>query len=278
MAHASHSRPKLSALEKALRVIEVLADEPQPVRLADITDRVPLPRATTHRVLKQLEAYGLIVRNHGRDRFSVGPTCAQLALKVVSSANQAAPLRAVLQDVVRDTGETCNLGVLDGFDLIYLQRIECQWPLRVHMQPGSRLPAYCTSGGKVLLAHLDPEVRTRLLRAHKLTRFTRKTITRVAALEAELDRIRSQGYGVNDNEYTDGIVGIAVPVRAGAGRVLAALALHGPTARFSIEVAKAQLDTLHRAAERIAHAWGLDSRRGQSLHFESATRSLPRSD
>jgi len=244
-----------SALEKALAVLEAITAQSQPIGLPDLSARLGLPRQTVHRVLTQLEAAGLIVRDPSRDRFSVGPRLNTLALNALTTRNQSAPIRAILQALVDDIEETCNVGVLDGTDFLYLERIECHWSLRVHLTAGSRLPAHCTSGGKVLLAHLNSHVREKLLRNLTLKQYTDTTITQVEDLEAHLATVRERGYAVNNQEFTVGILGVAVPIITPEGRVLAALALHGPAPRLDLDRAVGFVPKLKEAAARMAEAW-----------------------
>ncbi|MCL4764685.1 MAG: IclR family transcriptional regulator [Hyphomicrobiaceae bacterium] len=244
-----------SALDKALAVLEAIIAQSQPIGLPDLSARLDLPRQTVHRVLVQLEAAGLIVRDPSRDRFSVGPRLSTLALNALQTHNQSAPVRAILQVLVDDLEETCNIGVLDGLQFVYLERIECHWSLRVHLQAGSRVPAHCTSGGKVMLAHLDESVRARLLGSIELKAHTEHTITRVAALEADLAQVRTRGYAVNNQEFTIGIIGVAVPVADSHGRVLAALAVHGPAPRLDLQRAIGFVPRLDEAARAMARAW-----------------------
>lgn len=244
-----------SALEKALAVLEAITAQAQSVGLPDLSARLDLPRQTVHRVLVQLERAGLIVRDPSRDRFSVGPRLSELALRALQTNNQSAPVRAILQALVDEIGETCNLGVLDGMQFVYLERVECQWALRVHLQAGSRVPAHCTSGGKVMLAHLDDRVRARLLASVPLKSYTARTIARAADLERELALVRERGYAMNDQEFTLGIIGAAVPISGSDGRVLAALAVHGPAARLDGERALGLVPRLKVAAAQLARAW-----------------------
>lgn len=248
-----------SALDKALAVLEAITAQSQPIGLPDLSARLDLPRQTVHRVLVQLEEARLIVRDPSRDRFSVGPRLSTLALNALRTHNQSAPILAILQKLVDDIEETCNIGVLDGLQFVYLERVECHWPLRVHLQAGSRVPAHCTSGGKVMLAHLDERVRTRLLRSVDLKSYTQHTITRVPDLETELARVREQGYAVNDQEFTVGIVGVAVPIADRHGRVLAALAVQGPSPRLDRNRAVSFVNRLKQAAAMMAEAWTADA-------------------
>lgn len=247
-----------SALEKALVILEAVAAQPQPIGLPDLTERVRLPRQTVHRVLMQLEDNGLVIRDVLRDRFSVGPRLSRLALSSLASDNQGAPLRATLQSLVDNIRETCNVGVLDGLEFLYLERIECDWSLRVHLQAGSRVPSHCTAGGKLLLAFMDDDLRTRSLAAMDLETYTDKTLTRIEDLEADFEKIRERGYSLNDEEYSVGIMGAAVPIMDKSKRPLAALAVHAPVARLRVTEAKRHIANLQSAADRLAKAWRLD--------------------
>ena len=250
-------RDRMSALDKALAVLEAITDQPQAVGLPDLTARLGLPRQTVHRILLQLEDNGLILRDPTRDRFSIGPRLTRLSLSALSSSNQSAPLRAILSRLVDDVQESSNVGVLDGMEFVYLERIECHWSLRVHLQAGSRVPAYCTSGGKVLLAHTPDDVRRRLLRAGTRVAHTAHTLTDFEDLEAEFTSIRAQGYALNNQENTVGIIGVAVPIVSANGRALGALALHGPEPRFPLSKAKSEVARLKTAAAALAKVWGL---------------------
>lgn len=247
----------LSALDKATLVLEAIVAYPRPVGLPDLTADLGLPRQTIHRVLQQLSDNGLIIRDPSRDRYAVGPRLSRLAMATLNSDNYRAPLRAILTQVVADVEETCNFGVLDGLEFMYLDRLECSWSLRVHLSAGSRVPAYCTSGGKVLLAHLDRPLRNSLIRSRKLDAFTDATITDPSALECELDDVLTQGYALNSEEHTIGVVGAAVPIISGDGRALGALALHGPSQRLTPSRARQLVPRLRAAAVQLATAWSL---------------------
>ncbi|MBO0766329.1 MAG: IclR family transcriptional regulator [Hyphomicrobiaceae bacterium] len=247
----------MNVLGKALAVLQAVADHPQGVGLPDLAAKLGLPRQTVHRVLAQLRDNGLLLRDPVRERFSVGPRFIQLSLAALGSNNPWAPVRQVLQELVDEVNETCNIGVLEGLDYIYLDRIECEWPLRIHLEVGYRAAAHCIAGGKVLLAYLEPGLRGRLLRSRKLVARTSRSITRVSELEAELEKIRARGYGTNDQENFDGIVSVAVPILDAHDRVVAALTMHGPLPRLTPERCQAEVPRLRHAARRIASAWGL---------------------
>lgn len=244
-----------AAIDKALDVLETVARHGQPIALPELTAALGLPRQTIHRILAQLTASGAIKRARERERYTIGPRLSRLAADTLVAANHDAPVRSILQALVGAIKETCNIGILDGLDFVYLERIESDWPLRVHLQAGSRVPAYCTSGGKALLAHLPARTRRRLLTSRGLTAHTPNTITAVSQLDRNLAAARDNGFAINNEEFTPGIVGIAVPVPGPSGEVPAALACHAPSARISLETLITHVPRLKEAAHKLSGLW-----------------------
>ena len=236
-------------------MLEAIADQPQAVGLPDLAARLNLARQTVHRVLVKLEDARLVLRDTTRERYSVGPRLSMLALATLSSNNQHALTKVALQNLVDDVKETCNIGVLDGLDYILLARIEAKWPLRTHLETGSRMASHAVSGGKLMLSELEPERLRSLLGTRKLPAMTARTITRLVDLESELAKIRARGFALSNEEFFDGIVGVAVPIKDRTGRTLAALAMHGPVTRLTLKMCEARVDRLARAAARISRAW-----------------------
>ena len=247
-----------SALGKALAVLEVLLEEPMPLSLGDIAARTDLPRQTVHRMVKQLEENALLRRDPGGDSYSVGPRMIDLGMQAISASTRVAPVRRVLHNLVARMGETCNLGVLARDEVIYVERVECDWPLRIQYGVGSRVPLHATGIGKLLLAHLPARERRRLLRVLPLTQLTERTITDPARLEEELTTIRRRGYAANDRENTPGLIGLAVPIRNPKGKVIAGLAVHAPEARLSLARALENLPLLNEAAAELANYFAED--------------------
>ena len=150
-----------------------------------------------------------------------------------------------------EVGETCNFTTLDGTQVLYLDRVEAQWPLRLTLDVGSHVPLHCTASGKLFLAHMAVAERDALIGALALTRMTRQTITTAKALKAECEAIARSDHSCDHEEFIAGLIAVAVPVRDEAGRVRAAIALHAPTARMSLAEAQRQLPALRAAAGRM---------------------------
>jgi DNA-binding IclR family transcriptional regulator len=124
--------------------------------------------------------------------------------------------------------------------------------VRLTLDVGSHVPLHCTASGKLYLAHLDVEIRDAVIQGLALQRMTATTITAAAALRAECDAIARAGYSCDREEFVGGLIAVAVPVRDAAGAVRAAVAVHAPTARMSLDVAIARLPALRAAAKRMA--------------------------
>lgn len=253
-----HREPN-TALKKALSVLELLTGENRPMTAAMVAGQLGLSRQAAGRLLHQLEALGLVLRLP-EDFYFLGPRANKLALDVIGTSHISAAVRAILQDIVAHVGETCNIGMLDGYDLVYIDRVECNWPLREQLRPGSRVPSHCTAMGKLLLAYLPSRRRERLLSVMPLARFTEYTITDPRALSEHFRQIREQGYSINNQEDSVGLIALAVPVRNSGGKVFAGLAIHGPEARMPIESARGHLDLLRNAASKL----------GEALEFSSS--------
>src|SRR5437764_1470919 len=190
---------------------------------------------TLPRTLALFEEAGFLSREPGGRAYVIGERLSRFALDVLRSDSAAAERRLILQRVVGEITETCNLAVLKKGALIYLDRIEAPWPLRLHVPEGGvALPPHCCASGKLLLAHLAAAERQRLLERMPLQRFTERTLTDRAVLESELARIVSVGYAVDNEEYVLGVACVAVPVRNRRDEVIAAVAVQGATARLPL--------------------------------------------
>ena len=243
-----------SAIHKAIAVLEILARDVRPLGAPDIADQLGTSRQTVHRIIAQLEEIGLVQRDATRERFLLGVRFNELAISAITSSHHNKLCHVILERLVSKVRETCNVGVLDSNEVIYIDRVECDWPLRVQLQPGSRLPVYCTAIGKLLLAHLPQKLQDHYLDTVKLAQLTENTITDPDTFRAALGEIREQGFSINNQEDSVGLIAIAVPIQSQSGTMMAGLAIHGPEARLSTSRAKELIPTLTEAASAISRA------------------------
>lgn len=251
--------PKNSALRKATQILEMVIAENSGISAAELAARLKLPRQTVHRNVRALEDMGFVIRAVARDKYEIGPTLLNLANNIMIMSHRRGPWRAVLKDVVEQAGESCNVAVLDGYEIIYVDRVECPSPLRVQLEVGSRVPAFCTAIGKVLLAYLPPTVRKQLLETIPKPKLTNATITDRRALEAELKKVRKLGYAINRGEFIRGIAAIAVPILNNRGEIIAGIAVHAPILRVPAAGIHRFLPILNKAAKRLSALHRADS-------------------
>src|ERR1700740_3428647 len=166
-----------SSTLKDFGVLEVLVRAGRAVTLSELMQATDLPKPTLHRTLALFEEAGFLAREPGGRAYIIGERLSRFALDVLRSDSAGAERRTILTRVVSEIAETCNLAVLSKGALIYLDRVEAPWPLRLHIpEGGGALPPHCGASGKLLLAHLPPAERERLLELMPLERFTERTI------------------------------------------------------------------------------------------------------
>lgn len=243
-----------SAIDRAFSILECFDHNRKPLRLAEVASDVGLPKQTAHRILKQLEAMELLERDIQPEKYRLGPRMRALGISAIVSQNQTASTRVILDDLVHQFEETVNIGVLDNGEVLYIDRVECHWPLRVQLSPGSRVKVHCTAIGKLLLAHLPKAQLKVMLNNMSLEKYTPNTIIDMAALEAECSKIRAQGYSENIGEDLRGLVALAVPIFDAQGEVIAGIAVHAPEARMGLETMRSHLGLLTDAAARLGTA------------------------
>jgi DNA-binding IclR family transcriptional regulator len=253
MSPARGGRNGAGAVPKALRVLEVVAGRERPLSIAEIAAALDLPQPTAHRIVTALERLGFVGREPGRRRIVEGRRLMGLGLNVLRAGAGAGARHAILAGLARTTGESCNLGVITGTNVVYVDRVESHWPLGLRFEPGSEVPLHCTAIGKLLLSELPEAGLDALLANAPLTRYTRTTITDVRRLKTALKRIRREGYSTDNEEFMSGVVCIAAPVRgARDGQVCAGLAISAAEARLTLAGVKRFLPDLRRAADRLA--------------------------
>lgn len=237
---------------RVLEVLEVVGKMDQPANAVDIENLSGLPKATVHRLCNLLIDEGYLRRDITGRGYELGERFSKLAIQAVSNQGQRSERHAILEGVVRDIGETCNITVPSATSMLYLDRVESEWPLRIQLPPGSNVPLHCTASGKLYLANLPKARRDSLINKLSLEKNSQNTITDVDTLAAELDKIASSGVGTDNEEFIQGLVAVAVPIRAENGRMLATLATHGPVIRMPFEIALGHVDRLRQAADELS--------------------------
>ena len=245
--------------QRSFAIIEFVVRQGAPVAPMAVAEHLGLPKPSVYRMIKSLVQQGLLRRPVNSKRFVAGPRLTDLAFDILRGSVQHAPRRMVLESVVHDVGETCNIGALETSEIVYLDRVEAQhWPLRLQFGIGSRVPLHCTAIGKLFLALLPVAQREALMRNLDLRAYTPATIVTRDRLADELAAIQRDGLSIDREEYLLGVVCAACPVLDRKGELRAGVAIQAPAARLPVAEADRHHDRLRRAAEQLRASFDHD--------------------
>jgi IclR family pca regulon transcriptional regulator len=223
----------VQSLERGLRVIKAFSRESPSLPLSEVARRAGLTRATARRFLLTLQDLGYVAAD-GR-LFSLRPRVLDLGYAYLSSLSLWEIAQPHMEALVEKVRESSSASVLDGTDVVYVVRVPTKRIMTVGLAVGSRLPAYATSMGRVLLAELPPKALDEFFEAASLAPLTRRTTVDALELRDILAEGRAKGWAMVDQELEDGLRSIAVPVRDPGGTAIAALNIATHIARVSIE-------------------------------------------
>jgi IclR family transcriptional regulator, acetate operon repressor len=241
-----------SSAARCLRLLSIIATGGKALNLATLTDELQLPKATVHRLCMQLVESRFLSRGVEERSYSVGPSLRQLAFNTLNHDVVRGLRHDVLTGLVSVVGETCNFTTIDGTQILYLDRVEAKWPLRLSLEIGSHVPIHCTASGKMLLASMPTAQRHKIIEQLNLHAATEQTITQISSLKAECKVIAKQGFACDREEFIAGLIAVAVPVFDLDGCAKAALAIHAPTTRMSLNDAQKLIPHLIDAAKKMS--------------------------
>jgi DNA-binding IclR family transcriptional regulator len=219
----------VAAVDRALRLLVLLRGQGR-VSVTQAADHLGVAPSTAHRLLNALCYRDFAVQDRDR-QYRAGPQLSETLSSDLSVAALRRLIRPAIQQLHDRTGETTHLVVLSGGDVRFIDGVEAEQALRIGLRTGIRLPAYCTSGGKALLAALPPGEVDRLYR-RGLPSWPNASVRDLAALHRQLATVRRRGYGLNEEESEQGVAAVGAAVHDPAGRPVAALSVSIPTARF----------------------------------------------
>ena len=241
----------MTSLARGLAVVQAFSDSRKPQTIAQVSQKTGIPRAAVRRCLYTLQQLGYVDAEH--NNFSLRPKVLTLGYSYLSSTPLTVSSQPYLNNISRELGESSSLAVLDDGEVLYVARAATTRVMSVALNTGSRLPAYCTSLGRVMLAHLPPEELNAYFARTKLKAMTDKTVTTQKRLREILAGVRQSGYAINDEELELGLRSISVPVRGASGQVVAALNVGAQAARVSVERMQAEfLPVLLRGAQELS--------------------------
>jgi IclR family transcriptional regulator, pca regulon regulatory protein len=249
------------SLERGLAILSAFSSDRPLLGVSELGRELGLNRSTAHRYVATLTRLGYLQQDGASRKYRLGPRVLDLGFSAINSMDLRTVAASHLQQLSDDTGYTVNMAILDGTDIVYVERCRSSRPgqreIDLNLHVGARLPAYCTSMGKMLLAHLASADLEELLDGAELRRRGPNTLTSRAALLAELERVRADGFAINNEELAYGLRSIAAPVLTENGDAAAAINLAVHSSMTSIDDLVATLGShLRRTATDISRHLG----------------------
>jgi PcaR/PcaU/PobR family beta-ketoadipate pathway transcriptional regulator len=227
----------IKSLEKGLSIISLLSRHGSPLKLEELVKISGVRKTSCFRILQTLTRSGFAVKDKDTCGYFIGPKMISIGLAALGSRDVRELALPFMKEIRKKTGTTVNLGILNGHDVIFVERLQSAHIVETNLRVGSRLPVQLSSMGKTILAYLPEAELEAVLKQIRLEKKTEKTITSIAALKSELSKVREKGFALNDEELETGLFAIAVPLLNHAGVAVAAMNISFPLMRHSREEA-----------------------------------------
>ena len=258
---------RIQVLDRVFGILNLLASENSELTIAKLSSRLQLHKSTGHRLVAVLERNRYIERNPANGRYRLGLRLAELGMEAIARLDLREVARPELERLVEETGETAHLGVLREGKVTSVAHVESRHTLRTPVTVGHQAPAHCSSQGKAILAFLPLRDLREFVRAYGLRAYTKNTITRLSALRAELERVRGQGYALDNEELEEGLGCIGAPVRDHTESAVAAVSIAGPASRLGQDRMPQLIESVKSAASRLSALMGHKEEGGDSRHL-----------
>ena len=249
------------AVERALAMLEAVAQNAEGLSNAEISRQLEIPKSSASYILRTLEKHGYLGRSEDSGKYRVGLKILTLSRGALGGLDVRAVALPFMRRLMHHSGLTCHLAVLDGPDAVYVEKVEPEGFIRMDTWVGRRMRVHATSVGKAIVAHIPEDELQGILRKRPMEKRTPKTITSLAKLLKELEKVREQGYAVDDEENNLGARCLAAPVFDDRGCIAASLGLSGTTEQVSPQTMPRILVSLKEAARQISAALGYRQRR-----------------
>lgn len=246
----------IQSVVRATSILEFLAANSDSETLANISRGIGLSKTTTYSLIRTLEQLGYVHQDQSTGKYSLGLKLFELGQVVHSRMDLRTIARPLLYELAKKYEETVHLAVLSKGEVVYIDKVDGSRSIRIASQVGGRNPAYCTGVGKVLLADLSPAEVDKAISTRKLEKFTAKTIIDPALLKEHLEKVRADGYALDEEEIEVGLSCVAAPIKNHRGQVVAAISLSGPTNRMASSTVQQITADLTETARLISSQLG----------------------
>ncbi len=245
----------LQSLDRALAVLTSIA-RTERITLSDLAREIDIPAATVHRILTTLQNHSFVAFDDDRQEWMIGIEAYRTGAAFLNRSSVLEVGRPFLRRLMQDTGETANLAVPDGAEVVFVGQAETLNPIRAFFAPGTRTSMHASGTGKAILATMSPRSLEKALSAMTLTAFTHHTRVTTESLDRDLARIRGRGWSFDGEERYAGMSCIGAAIFDETGEPCAGISVSGPSVRFEPERLAALGDLVAQAAREITHQIG----------------------
>ncbi len=247
---------RAQVLERSFAILDLLAESSEDLSLAEIEVKLDFHKSTSYRLLRTLEHHRFAEKDMGTGKYRLGPKLLELGSRAIARYDLATVGRPYLERLSKVCGETANLGILSGSEVVTIALAEGRHALQMLSAVGRKTPVHCSSIGKAILSLLPEPELDAFLRKYVPRAYTRHTITRRADLKAELAQVRKRGFAIDEQELEEGVKCIGAGIRNYSGRVVAGLSIAGPVLRLNQKGVSKLVQLVVRTASEVSTSLG----------------------
>ncbi|MEH7072980.1 IclR family transcriptional regulator [Neobacillus drentensis] len=226
----------VQSLERALTILNKLSEYPDGIQITRLAEQVGLTKGTLHRLLATLSNMNYVVKDEETDKYKLGLQVLFLSRNLLNNSNIITVAKPYLEKLSKEVNETVHLCIEDHGEVIYIDKIESNQTIRMYSRIGSRAPMYCTGVGKVLLSGMNPDRFEEIISNINFIPKTPHTITSKEAFIEEIDKVKAQGYALDNAENEEVLRCIASPIYDHKGKIIASFSISGPRNRITMDV------------------------------------------
>ena len=248
----------INSVLRATQILDTFSLEKTSFTHAELSKTLDINKAAVTRLLHTLEHAGFLEKDHSTGGYSLTVKLFRIGSVYLSKVDIHTAAMPHLTELAAQYKETAHLAVLNGYEAFFIDRVESGQSIRMKSLVGSKLPAYCTAIGKVLLAHQDNDFLNQFIKSVELKRYTSTTITDLKLLKKHLNKVKTQGYAIDDVEHEPELKSTAAPLKEHTGKVVAAISIAGPAYRMQDDklfkkIIKSVVETADRISQKLGY-------------------------
>ena len=246
---------RVQSIDRAVRILECFSEEKKELKLTEISERLGLNKSTVHGIISTLKYHGFISQDEETQKYKLGIRFVGFGDLVINSMNIRNAAVPVIDKVCEKIEETVHLAMLDGTDVVWIEKRECNKSIKTSTTIGARLPAYTTADGKIMICYQNKDKIKNYL-PKRIPQHTKNTITNKAEFIKRLFEVKNKGYTIDNEEYVEGLKCVAAPIFDHEGKVRFSLSTTGPAFRMNDERIKEIVIIIKEAANEISSRIG----------------------